>query len=80
MAETNVPPRRLWLAMHVYLFISEAQPSVRALTPDRTGENLPAEYAPWRAPNGGTGMFLGSVNDPITIAIRFSGYSLEISC
>jgi hypothetical protein len=65
--------------MQVYLFISEPQPSVRALTPDRTGGNLPPEYAPWRATDRGKGMFLGSTNDPIAIAARFSGYSLEIS-
>jgi hypothetical protein len=33
--------------MHIYLFASRPEPSVRAYTSDLTGANLPADYAPW---------------------------------
>jgi hypothetical protein len=64
--------------MTVFLFISESDPTVRAFTADGTGNNLPAEYAPWRATNSGKAFYLGSANDPITIDIRTDGYSLAI--
>jgi len=33
--------------MNIFLFWSEANTEVFALTRDREGENLPAEYGPW---------------------------------
>jgi hypothetical protein len=45
--------------MQVYIFVSEIDPSVRAFTPDGTGCNLPVEYEPWRAVDGGKSEVLG---------------------
>jgi hypothetical protein len=38
--------------MNVYEFRSRCWP-IRALTPDRTGSELPADYAPWDVQNDG---------------------------
>jgi hypothetical protein len=62
--------------MQVYIFISGKVPNMRAFTSDETGGNLPAEYAPWEAANGGRAMHLGSANDPIAIDVRLDGYHL----
>jgi hypothetical protein len=47
------------------LFISDIETMVGALTSDKTGKNLPEEYARWRALNGGRGIYVGSADDPI---------------
>ena len=62
--------------MRVYLFVSERDTNVSAFTSDDTGGNLPADYGPWRALNGGRGMFLGSVSDRIAITVKLTGYFL----
>jgi hypothetical protein len=38
--------------MDIYRFVSDSMPSVSAFTSDRTGNNLPADYAPWSAVGG----------------------------
>jgi|ERR1700712_958163 hypothetical protein len=60
--------------MQVYIFDSDIDPSVRAFTSDRTGSNLPAEFAPWRAGNAGKSMHIGSSTDPIAISVEADGY------
>jgi hypothetical protein len=62
--------------MQVYLFISNKESKVRALTPDETGENLPADYAPWQALNSGWPTTIGSKTDPVSAAIAMDGFFL----
>ena len=61
--------------MEIYIFVSVARPSVRGFTSDVIGANLPVDYAPWRAANGGNAM-LGSDTDPVVEAVRRDGYFL----
>lgn len=63
--------------MQVYIFISEIDPKLRAFTADETGGNLPTDYAPWQAVNGGRPLFLASARDPIAMDVRTNGYFLE---
>jgi hypothetical protein len=61
--------------MLIYLFISDIETMVGALTSDKTGKNLPEEYARWRALNGGRAFTLA----PLTIlspGVKISGYSI----
>jgi hypothetical protein len=74
-----IGPWRRNQIMKVFIFISDKEPSVRALTSDQMGGNLPAEYAPWSAINNGSGLLLASANDPIAVAIKVDGYSLVVS-
>src|SRR5271167_2137449 len=48
--------------MHVFSSQTKSRGLLRS-RPTRRGGNLLAGYAPWTALNGGTGMYLGSVND-----------------
>jgi hypothetical protein len=64
------------LVMQVYLFISDKASRVRAFTSDETGENLPADYAPWQALNSGRPMTIGSETDPVGAAIAKDGFFL----
>jgi hypothetical protein len=51
--------------MLIYLFVSDIETMVGALTSDKSGKNLPEEYAPWPALNGGRGIYFASAYDPI---------------
>jgi hypothetical protein len=62
--------------MEIYIFVSVSIPSVRAFTSDRAGDNLPTDYAPWRAANGGKAMFLGSDTDAVATAVKRDGFFL----
>jgi hypothetical protein len=64
------------LVMQVYLFISDKASKVRAFTSDETGENLPADYAPWQALNSGRPTTIGSKTDPVSAAIAKDGFFL----
>jgi hypothetical protein len=62
--------------MNIYIFVSESQPNLRAFTSDVSGDNLPTDYAPWRAANGGNAMPLKSDTDPLAKAVKRDGYFL----
>jgi hypothetical protein len=62
--------------MQIYIFISDLRASVRAFTADATGGNLPPEYAPWHAVNGGRARAIGSDHDPIAKAVARDGFFL----
>jgi hypothetical protein len=66
--------RRAQRVMLLYIFISIPEPRVRAITPDKSGENLPAAYAPWRPAEGGSVMRV--ISDAIAKAIDRDGYFL----
>jgi hypothetical protein len=65
--------------MLIFIFASDTHLSVSAFTSDRTGGNLPTNYAPWRQVNGGRAMLVGSNIDPVSMAIQRDGYFLSIS-
>ncbi|HEX2216400.1 MAG TPA: hypothetical protein VHG27_06880 [Xanthobacteraceae bacterium] len=65
--------------MRIYMFRSEAQPSLRAFAEDRSGEKLPSQFAPWHA----TGVITEEKQPPfkfprgaIESAINDHGYQL----
>jgi hypothetical protein len=58
----------------IYRFDSDSTPSVSAFTSDRTGNNLPADYAPWRAA-GGRVELIGS-GDPVARVVAEHGLFL----
>jgi hypothetical protein len=60
--------------MNIYRFVSDSTPSVSAFTLDRTGDNLPADYAPWRAV-GGRVVFIGA-GDPVARVVAKDGLFL----
>ena len=60
--------------MDIYRFVSDSTPSVSAFTSDLTGNNLPADYAPWRAV-GGRGVLIGS-GDPVARVVARHGLFL----
>jgi hypothetical protein len=62
--------------MQIYIFVSDLRVSVRAFTADATGGNLPTEYAPWHAVNGGRAMAVGSDQDPLVRAVAHDGFFL----
>jgi hypothetical protein len=62
--------------MQVFIFASASHLSVSAFTSDSSGANLPADYAPWRAINGGSAIGIGSAADPVAIAVKKDGYFL----
>ena len=62
--------------MQIYIFASNIYPTVSAFTSDQTGGNLPTDYAPWRHVNGGKAMFVGTIADPVAVAVRRDGYFL----
>jgi hypothetical protein len=63
--------------MLMYLFVSTARPSIRAFTSDRTGTNLPRDYAPWEA--SGTPISANGTADTVTRAIERDGFFLVSS-
>jgi hypothetical protein len=62
--------------MLIYFFISDSHPSVSSFTTDKSGENLPADYMPWRTVNGGRPIHIDAPSDQIAASIRQDGYSL----
>jgi hypothetical protein len=54
----------------IYIFVSDLRAGVRAFTADPTGTNLPTEYGPWHAVNGGRAMAIGSDQDPVARGCR----------
>jgi hypothetical protein len=60
--------------MDIYRFDSDSTPTVRAFTSDLTGNNLPADYAPWHAV-GGRVELIGS-GDPIARVVARHGLFL----
>ena len=62
--------------MRAYLFASDLDPSVSAFSEFAMGGNLPAEYAPWRALNGGTSLLIGPSSVPIMEALKRQGFYL----
>jgi hypothetical protein len=74
---TDVPAGSCYRdVMQIYIFVSDLRTSIRAFTADTTGGNLPAEYAPWHAVNGGRAMAAGSHQDPVVRAIARDGFFL----
>jgi hypothetical protein len=63
-------------SMQIYIFVSDLHSSIRAFTSDATGGNLPTEYAPWHAVNGGRAMAIGSDRDPLARAVAQDGFFL----
>jgi hypothetical protein len=65
--------------MRVFIYQSQRDPGLFAFTNDRTGSNLPAELAPWRA-FGGQAIashrdFSGlGDSDAVTAALEADGY------
>ena len=62
--------------MRAYLFASDLDPSVNAFSELATGGNLPAEYAPWRALNGGTSLLVGPASMKILETMKRDGFYL----
>ena len=62
--------------MHVYVFVTTSDPTVRAFSHDAKGDNLPAEYAPWRRDSGDDVIAIDLPADPMAKDIRRKGYYL----
>jgi hypothetical protein len=62
--------------MQIYIFASETQRAVSALTSDHTGGNLPSVYAPWRPVNSGRALPAGTQARSIVDAIQKDGFFL----
>lgn len=68
----------------INLFQSAANPEVFGFTQDATGENLPAQYAPWRKSSKGGSLYLGAgeysaqlgSDDPVIRAVQTQGFYL----
>jgi len=60
--------------MKIYSFHAAPKFRIRAFTSDVTGQNLPADYAPWFVDNAGAPV--GNQADTVLNAIRRSGYFL----
>ena len=58
--------------MEIYRFNSAPKFGIGAFTSDVTGKNLPADYAPWFADNGGAPV--GKRADGVLAAIKRSGF------
>jgi hypothetical protein len=62
--------------MQIYLFTSNRHPSVTAFTSDKTGGDLPADYAPWFPVNNGRTILLDSLSEQIAKGLQQRGYFL----
>jgi hypothetical protein len=62
--------------MKIYLFASDSHPSVSAFSSEKTGGNLPTDYAPWLPVNSGRAIPIGSSSDRIAAIIEQDGYFL----
>ena len=61
----------------VFLFLSQADRDLMGFTVDKTGSNLPPEYAPWKPASGGVAIPLGGGNTSSIIeAVQQDGYLL----
>jgi hypothetical protein len=61
--------------MEIYGFISRRW-SVRALTTDITGANLPADYAPWDPQDGGAPILMLTSENVLYDVLRRRGFFL----
>jgi hypothetical protein len=61
--------------MEIYCFHADSKFGIRAFTSDVTGQNLPADYAPWFVDNAGAPV--GSQADTVLNAIRHSGFFFD---
>jgi hypothetical protein len=61
--------------MTLYLFMSKVH-GVRAFTSDATGDNLPADYAPWTRADHRSAMPVGDSDNFVAKAVRKDGYFL----
>jgi hypothetical protein len=66
--------------MILYRFVSSRYETVRAFTRNATGDNLPADYAPWRAMDGEDGMSSDAVTPCVVEIVRKTGYFLLSGC
>jgi hypothetical protein len=62
--------------MLIYSFASHRHPSVTAFASDKTGGNLPGDYAPWSPVNNGRTTSLDSLCEQIAKSVRQRGYFL----
>jgi hypothetical protein len=77
-------PEPICYRMDIFLFWSEADIEVFALTLDREGENLPAEYGPWSKNGHGEALEVGAgesiavprVSNAIVRAVQRDGFYL----
>lgn len=60
--------------MRVFFFKSQLARSINAFCESPAGRNLPTEYAPWRALNGGASLLVGLASVMILEAIRWNGF------
>jgi hypothetical protein len=61
--------------MQLYLFVSRPKPNIEAFTGDRTGANLPPDYAPWDRSGLGS-MLVGQDGGEVVAAVQREGYFL----
>jgi hypothetical protein len=61
----------------IYAFVSSEQWTLRALTSDASGANLPAEYGPWRKADFRPILLLVEAKDPVYKVIKRSGFLLQ---
>jgi hypothetical protein len=70
--------------MMINLFQSAVDPEVFGFTRDATGQNLPAQFAPWRKSSQGGSLYLGigessaalGSADPVIRAVQTQGFCL----
>jgi hypothetical protein len=62
--------------MQIYTFTSDLCLGIKAFTSDRSGANLPLEYAPWRGIEGRKMSRAGAEDGVISLTIRKDGYFL----
>jgi hypothetical protein len=67
------------LPMPLYIFTSRSYPKVKAFTSDKTGGNLPDDYAPWYPAGSRAAAPAGVDFDPVGKAVQRDGYFL-VSC
>jgi hypothetical protein len=61
-------PARRYDAVMLYLFVSSAEPNVRAFTSDPAGANLPTASAPWKPSGSGAAIPVRDPVDPVSRA------------
>jgi hypothetical protein len=60
--------------MVIYAFVSAGPWSLRALTSDARGSNLPPDHGPWRKAENKPVLLLAEAKDPIYKAIKGAGF------
>lgn len=58
--------------MHIYLFVSESDPSILAFTSSEDGSNIPPEHGPWRL--AGNAIPSGVPTEAVISAVLQDGY------